>query len=157
MIEVLPLKKEDMIWVIENGAKEVGLKSIPTKEIEKLAQEREDSGLCVTGWVDGHIIGVSGIELLWEGVGEVWLILSSYIDHNPKECFRCIKDGLEILIKRAGLRRTQGYGRIGFHQAHILYKHLGFKAEGIMKEFTPDGVDCIMYARLERRPNGHER
>jgi hypothetical protein len=149
MIEVKPLKAEDILYVVENGVKEIEMRATPDEDIKQLAKEREESGMCVTGWVDGEIVGVGGVDLLWANVGEVWLMLTPYINERPKEGYKCIRDGLGKLIKKCNLRRVQGSGRIGFHQAHILFKHLGFEAEGIMKKFTPDGVDCIMYARIE--------
>ena len=148
MIEVRPLKADDMLFVIENGVKEYGLKATPNKDMAELAKEREESGLCVTGWVDGEIVGVGGIQILWEGVGEVWLMLTPYINKKPKEGYRCIRNGFEKLLKENKLRRVQGFGRIGFHQSHILFKHLGFKAEGKLRKYAPDGADVIIYALI---------
>ena len=149
MINITPLKAEDILYVIEHGVKEVGLKAHPTKDMIQAAREREESGLCTTGWVDGKIVGCGGIDILWEGVGEVWLMLTPYINEKPKEGYRCIREGFNKLIENNNLRRIQGYGRAGFHEAHIPFKHLGFSVEGKMKQYTPDGVDCIMYARIK--------
>ena len=150
-IKITPLKAEDILYVIENGVREVQLKATPDKDMAQLAKESEESGLCITGWVDGKVIGVGGIKILWEGVGEVWALFTSY--KKSKGAYKCIRDGLEKLIEDNKLRRIQGYGRIGFPQSHILFKHLGFKPEGIMRKYTPDGVDVIMYARIEDGTN----
>ena len=149
MFEVKPLKAEDILYVVETGVKELGLKAHTNSDIAKLAEEREESGMCVTGFVDGIIIGCGGIDMLWEGVGEAWLLLTPYINQKPKEGYRCILKGFKQLIENNNLRRIQGYGRIGFHEAHNLFSHLKFKPEGIARKYTPDGVDCILYALIK--------
>jgi len=148
MIEVKPLKAEDILWVIEHGVKEVGLKAIPTDKMKALAKEREESGMCITGWVDGEVIGVAGIDKLWEGVGNGWMMLTPLINKNIKEGYACICKGLKKLIKDNNLRRIQSYGRVDFPQCHILFEHLGFKVEGLARKYTPDGVDCILYSLI---------
>jgi len=149
MFEIKPLKASDILYVIECGVKEIALKALPTDDVAKIAREREESGRCVTGWVDGKIVGCGGIDILWEKVGEIWLMLTPYINEKPKEGYRCIRTGFEKLIKENKLRRVQGYGRIGFPEAHILFDHLGFKPEGKLRKYTPDGVDVIIYALIK--------
>lgn len=151
MIEVKPLKAEDILWVISHGVKEVGLKAIPTDEMKALAKEREESGMCVTGWINGEAVCVAGIDELWHkgsGVGNVWLMVTHCIDNNVKEGYRCIRKGLKRLIEEHKLRRLESYGRVDFPQCHILFKHLGFEVEGLARKKTPDKVDCIMYAKV---------
>jgi len=148
MIEVKPLKAEDILFVIENGVKEVGLKAIPTDEMNALAKEREESGMCFTGWVNGEVIGVAGIDRLWEGCGNVWMMLTPLINKHVKESYICIRKGMEKLIKENKLRRIQSYGRVDFPACHILFDHLNFEVEGIARKYSPDGVDCILYSLI---------
>jgi len=140
---------EDMLWIIENGVKEYGLKCYPTDQMRELAISRENNGKCITGLVDGNIVGVGGVDEMWTGVGEVWLMLSYETDRYPKRAYKVIRDGLKQLIEDNGFWRTQAWGRIDFDRAHTLFKHLGFKPEGIAKKYTPDGVDAILYAKVE--------
>lgn len=149
MIEIRPFRAEDMLYVIEHGIKEVGLKSQATKELVKAAEEREKSGTCITGRVNGEIIGVAGIDPIWEGVGEIWMMLTPYVDKNIKEVYKCIREGIKKLIDECKLRRVESYGRVDFPQCHVLFKHLGFKVEGKKEAYTPDGVDCVMYAKVK--------
>ena len=149
MIDVRDFKADDMLWVLEHGVKEFGLKVIPNNELRQMAKEREESGKCVTGRVDGEIVGVAGIDELWPGVGDIWLMLTPYINRHVKEGYKCILKGMKKLIKEHKLRRVQSYGRVDFPECHILFKHLGFKVEGMAKGYSPDGVDCIMYAKVK--------
>lgn len=149
MIEVKPFKASDMLWVIDHGVKELNLRATPTDEMKALAKEREESGTCVTGWVDGEIIGIAGLDKLWEGVGNMWMMLTPLVDKHLKESYKCIRQGMKKLIEENNLRRIQSYGRTDFPECHILFDHLGFKAEGIARKYTPDGVDCVMYAKVK--------
>lgn len=145
---IRPLKAEDMIYVIEKGVKEFNLKAQGTDELWKLARAREKNEMCLTGAVNGEIVACGGIDLMWPGVGEVWLMLTPDVDEYPKATYKIIRDGLNKIIESNNLFRVQAWGRIGFDKAHILFKHLGFKPEGIARKYTPDGVDCILYAKV---------
>jgi hypothetical protein len=147
--DIRPFKAEDMLHLLETGIKEFGLKCIPTDQMKELAQEREDNGQCITGFYDDEIVGCGGIDLMWPGVGEVWLFLSYEVDRYPKQCFRVIKNGLDKLIEDNELIRCQAWCRSGFDKGHTLFRHLGFKPEGIAEKYMPDGTDAILYAKVK--------
>ena len=141
-----PFRAEDMMSIIEMGTKENGFEYYGTGTLEELAQQTEEDGLSMTGIVNDEIVGCGGIRKLWEGVGECWIILSPKVNLYPTRTYECIKDGFEKLIAENDFVRLQAWGRIGFAKAHTLFKHLGFKAEGIARKYTPDGIDSILYA-----------
>ena len=141
-------KAKDMIAIIETGVKEFNLKAQGTEELWELARAREKNGMCLTGVVNGEVVACGGIDLMWKGVGEVWLMLTPETDKYPIGTYEIIRDGLDKIIKDNKLHRVQAYGRIGFDRAHTLFKHLGFKPEGMARKFTPDKVDCILYAKV---------
>lgn len=148
---VRKFKAKDMVAIIENGVREFGLKSQGTKELWELAREREKNGMCLTTVEDGEITACGGVDVLWSGVGEVWLILTCKETKYPRKLYENIKNGLNKIINDNNLFRVQAWGRIGFDRAHILFKHLKFKPEGIAKRYTPDGVDCILYAIVKSK------
>ncbi len=139
---------KDMIHVIETGVKELGLKAQGTEELWKLAREREKNGMCLTGVVNGEIVACGGIDPMFSGVGEVWLLLTPETDKYPIATFEIIRDGLDKIIEDSKLHRVQAWGRIGFDRAHTLFKHLGFEVEGRARSYTPDKVDCLLYAKV---------
>jgi len=154
---VFPFYAEDMISILNDGIKEFGLDSLTPEAITELAELRQSNGQCVSGWVDGKVMGCGGIDLMWEGVGEVWLMLSPDIDSyslkTRMNAYKTISEGLEELIQNNNLIRCQAWGRVGFHRSHTLFKHLGFTPEGVAEKYMPDGEDAILYARI-RRQNG---
>lgn len=145
---VMPFIAEDMLWIIENGIKEFGIKCIPTEQMTELAIAREANGQCITGWVDGKIVGCGGIDIMWPGVGEVWMFLSYEADKQTVRAFRVIKKGIRKLIEDNDLQRCQAWCGKDFTQGHTLFRHLGFKPEGIAEKYLPDGTDAILYARI---------
>ncbi len=142
---VRPFMAKDMLGLIESGTKENGLKYYGSETLEELAQQTEDDGLSITGYVNNEIVGCGGIRKLWDGVGEVWLILSPNVNDYPIRTYECIREGFEQLIAENDFVRLQGWCRKGFVKAHTLFRHLGFKPEGIAKKYTPEGVDCVLY------------
>ena len=146
---IRPFNAEDMLVILEAGVKEFGVKAQGTDALRELAEEREKNGMCLTAVDDGLITGCAGIDLMWAGVGEVWLLLTCNVDKYPRTLYNNIKEGLAKIIKDNDLFRVQAWGRIGFDRAHILFKHLKFKPEGIARKYTPDGVDAILYAKVK--------
>jgi hypothetical protein len=145
---VRPFVAEDMTVIINGGIKEKNIEYYGTGTLEELAQQTEQDGLSMTGIVNDEIVGCGGIRKLWPGVGETWLMLSPEVNKYPIRTYECIKEGFEKLIGDNDFVRLQAWGRIGFTKAHTLFKHLGFKPEGIARKYTPDGVDCILYAKV---------
>ena len=143
---IRPFRAEDMMTIINEGTKEKGIKYYGAGTLEELAQQTEEDGLSMTGYVNDEIVGCGGIRKLWDGVGEVWLMLSPKTALYPTKTYECIREGLQKLIDENDFVRLQAWGRIGFAKAHTLFKHLGFKAEGIARKYTPDQVDSILYA-----------
>ncbi len=141
-----PFVAEDMMTIINDGLKEQGIKYYGAGTLEELAQQTEDDGLSITGIVNDEIVGCGGIRRLWEGVGEVWLMLSPKTSLYPVKTYECIRNGFEKLIEENDFVRLQAWGRIGFTKAHTLFRHLGFRPEGIAKKYTPDQCDCLLYS-----------
>lgn len=150
---VRPFRAEDMMFIINDGIREQGIKYYGAGTLKDLAQQTEDDGLSMTGFVNDIIVGCGGIRKLWDNVGECWLMMSPKVNLYPVKAYICIKDGFEKLITENDFVRLQAYGRIGFTKAHTLFRHLGFKPEGIARRYTPDDVDCICYALVKDRNN----
>lgn len=145
---IRPMKAEDMVWLVENGVKEIGMGAFPTDQLKELAAYREEQGHGITGMYNGHIVGCAGVDILWEGVAEAWCLLSMETDKFKIKTYLAIQEGLEKLIKDNNLRRVQAWADVDFHRAHTLFKHLGFKAEGIARGYLPNGNDALLYARI---------
>lgn len=147
MIEIRKLQEGDIEYARRNPLEEA-VKGYPDFPVPK-----EN---CYTGLVDGKIIGVYGVTVLWEGVGELWLILTKDVLNFKVETYKRLKQCVEELIGNCNLRRTQAVVRTDFPQAIKMMEHLGFEREGLLIDYCPDKCDVYMYAKI-RRPDGRER
>lgn len=141
-------KADDMITILKAGVKEFGVKAQGADALRELAEEREKSGLCLTVVESDKITACGGIDMMWKGVGEVWMMLACGDNKYPRDLYVNIRTELDKFIETGKLHRVQAHGRIGFDKAHILFKHLGFKAEGIAYKYTSDQADYISYAKV---------
>jgi hypothetical protein len=147
-VEIKPFQAEDMIFIIGDGVKEGNISLYGDANLQSLADNLVKDGMSMTGYVDGKIVACGGIKKLWDGVGEVWLMLSPEIDKLTLRTGECIFRGLDELIRNNDFVRLQGWCRKDFVKAHTLFKHLGFTPEGVARKYTPDGVDCILYGKV---------
>ncbi len=105
----------------------------------------------ITTIYEGKIVAVGGVQVSWEGVGTFWLILR---DDAKKHGFHgvlalsAIKQKVEYLIDKNELWRAQATVRPGFKEAITMIEWLGFKREGLMKKYCPDGGDTYLYAKV---------
>jgi hypothetical protein len=146
MRDIRPMRAEDMMYVIENGILET--QPYANKTIQELAESRA-KGISFAGFVNDECVGVGGIDVLWEGVGEAWIILSKKVLMYPVSTYAAIIDGLRDIIKDNTFFRVQAWVRSDFAKAQRMARHLGFKAEGVARKYTPDKIDCILYSIIK--------
>jgi len=108
---------------------------------------------CYTAIFQDEIVGVGGVTILFEGRGEVWLMLTA----------TCKKDGLHSIIALAaiktkmeeitfGLKRIQAIIRTDFPEAIKMIEAFGFvneTPEG-MENYCPDGGNAYLYSKIRR-------
>jgi len=106
-----------------------------------------------TAIFDDKIVGVGGMIILWDGVGEMWLMLTADCKREGIfgiVAFQAIRNKVDELIKDHKMRRVQCTVRVDFPQARKMVVALGFKLEGLMREYCPDGCDVWLYARITK-------
>jgi len=144
-INVRPLKAEDIKVILQGGIIECGVKSSGNECIDKLSKEYEDGGTSITVTLDDKIMGVGGVGIFWQGVGEVWAMFSPEIAKYPIETVKRTRTALNKIIHDYNLHRVQCYVREDL-TAQGFVKALGFKEEGVAKKYTHDKVDCTLYS-----------
>lgn len=97
---------------------------------------------------NGHLVVSGGIFPVWDGMGEAWLIPSDEIPKYKIRMIRILRDHISSITEEDGLRRLQATVRDDFEVAKRFIEFMGFKREGLMKNYGPDGTDHIMYARV---------
>ena len=134
--------QEDMAFVRQNPF-EGAVKDYPYMEIP------DENTYTVI--YESAIVAVGGLQVRWEGVGLLWLMLTAdckkYGIHSLL-ALEAIKEKMEHLIKKNNLWRAEAAVRTDFLQAIKMIEFFGFEREGLMRKYYPDKTDSYLYARI---------
>ena len=96
--------------------------------------------------IDDKIIGCGGIEPVWRGVGDAWLLLSRYLFEYPIAVGKHCKKMLPEMSR--SFHRVQALVLADFVKGVQFVNALGFEYEGIMKSYGPNREDFLRYVIL---------
>ena len=85
------------------------------------------------------------VNMQWRR-GEAWLLPTPWFRSHIKTCLRKMRDVLPVLAIEGNFKRIQVTCAITV--SPLLFRHLGFCSEGVLKAFGPNGETCHLYARL---------
>lgn len=98
---------------------------------------------------NGHLIVSGGIFEIWPGHGEAWLIPSDKIEDYKLKMIKTLRSYIDKITEEDQLVRLQASVREDFPVAHRFIEFMGFKREGLMKNYGPDGANHYLYARTK--------
>ena len=136
--------QEDLDYVrrnpLEGGVKDYPFVRVPDKN-------------CVAIVFEGHVIGMGGLAILWEGVGEVWLILTADFKNycpNSLVILHAIRDRMNKVIADNNLWRAHATVRTDFLKAIKMIEFFGFENEtpNGMRNYLPDKGDAYLYSKM---------
>ena len=105
--------------------------------------------MCWTMFSGDEAIAVVGITVFWNGVAEIWSVISKGMYRSKISFAKSLKRFLYAAIDGFSLSRCQVTVRAGSLVAERWVKFLGFKRESTMKMFGPSGNDYHLYVRLQ--------
>jgi len=138
MIVLRPSVQSDIDYVSAN----------PIEEAVKRYPSLDLSGYARTAIVNDSIIGVGGVVIYWQGMGEVWIILHKDALTYKTALVLCMNNALEELVDIHKLKRVEATVREDFPKARELVEFLGFKRDGFKECYYPDGGNAICYGKL---------
>lgn len=100
---------------------------------------------------EGSLVAVGGLQVRWEGVGLLWLILTANCKRDGIHGFRAlyaIYERMEELIENNALHRAEAAVRTDFPEAVKMIEAFGFEREGLMRQHGPDKADSYLYSRI---------
>ena len=127
----------------------------PHEEIIKTAVKLSDTEWAkeaveaYTGYINGEIFAIGGLNILWEGVGEVWVIGSPTIPNHKFSYVRAVKFYLKYFRKKYKLKRVQAQIVADYDMLKRFAEKLGFKYEGTLHNYCGGDLDNCMYAIWE--------
>lgn len=102
-----------------------------------------------TGYVNGEIFAIGGLNILWEGVGEVWVIGSPTIPTYRFSYVKAVKFYLNYFRKEYKLKRVQAQIVSDYDMLRRFVEKMGFTYEGTLHNYCGGELDNCMYAIWE--------
>lgn len=109
--------------------------------------QRPEGVRAVTFIFQDKPIAIAGALEFIPGVLVAWSLLSDKIKECPIGFHRAMLYLIDFYLE-AGYRRIQITVRQDYEMGWRWAKTLGFKCEGIMRKYGPDGSDYLMFARV---------
>lgn len=104
-------------------------------------------GHAFTAMEGDKVIAMAGVLPRWEGRAEAWALLSGDLKRHFVRIHRAILRYLET----SDIRRIETAVDANFKAGIVWAEMLGFKNEGLMPGYTPEGRDCYRFARVKER------
>lgn len=95
---------------------------------------------------DKEIIACGGAIVFWPGVAQVWLIVSPVAQNHRIAFVRAVRIKFRELVKVHGINRLQAIVNADFAEGKTFVKMFGFRCEGYMHGYLPDGGDAMLFA-----------
>lgn len=104
-----------------------------------------------TGIVDDRVVGCAGLLPQWPSRAIAWALLTGEL--TARHFLRAHHKVVAVLAaaQRAGTRRIETSVDAGFDAGHRWVRALGFAPEGLMRAYSPDGRDHVLYARISKQ------
>jgi hypothetical protein len=100
-----------------------------------------------TFFLGGEPIAIFGARQLHRHVFQVWAFTTEAVKKHPRSFHKMVLDLIAFWFGYAQLHRMQMSVRCGYMEGWKWAKALGFKCEGTMKNYSPGGYDCWLFAR----------
>lgn len=114
--------------------------------IERIFSLPQSDYIAYAGIEHNEVIGVGVIYRMWHGVADAVMALSNKATEKPFWFHRRVKEKIEEAKEVLNLHRIQSCVECNKLDRVKWMKSLGFKLEGIMRQYTPDRTDCYLYA-----------
>jgi hypothetical protein len=116
---------------------------------QRTAQARVGNGPGLSFFCShGVLIACCGMTIYWEGLGEVWLVLSPHARKHYPELAHLTGLVLDAFQYGYRVKRLQADVLASDVCAINFVRHYGFEAEGLMKCYDVKGRDMIRFARI---------
>jgi|TARA_R110001592_G_scaffold211878_1_gene463974 hypothetical protein len=117
-------------------------------QFRNFADNLNTPGTAFTALDNGYLIACAGIIPLWSGVGEAWFLASERLHDYSKPIIKAVTKDFKKIIEEHEFKRVQAAVRTDWPEAQRFSRFLGFKQEGLMEKFGPDGSDYYRVARI---------
>lgn len=93
-------------------------------------------------------IAIIGLSILWPGVADVWAVTSEEVKKEPISFHKRVKHALDFYMEELKIRKYQVYVKAEFSVGIRWMGSFGFKVEGLLEKFGPEGKDYFVMGRV---------
>jgi hypothetical protein len=104
-------------------------------------------GPCITAMYNNIPIAIFGTVIIWDGLGEAWSLFSEKARRYPIAMTKGANTFFDICEILFSLHRIQITVRSTDRRAVSWARCLGFKSEGLLKEYSTDKTDYYIMRR----------
>jgi hypothetical protein len=119
-------------------------------DIKAMVLKQDAIGISFTAFMYGNPVAIFGCVPIWHGVGEMWSILDNRSKKNAISLTKIAFKVLYVIEQYLMLHRSQITVKSADKKAVRWAMALGFKNEGTMKSYRPDGSDFYIMARTAK-------
>lgn len=144
--EIVPLQSEHLRQIKPREFEAREMQQLGPAECDRMVQEYLQRGVAITGLFNGEIGFCLGLFRLWRGVADVWAVTTPLVSRFPKAFHKAAKEHLAHHIQDLALHRVQTAVRVEHGVSRKWLRRLGFKEEGGMPGYGPDGETYVRFA-----------
>ena len=145
-ITIRPYKFSHFKRLVVRPHEDVIKKAVKLSDTEWANSIGKEAVEAYTCYLDGEIFCIGGLNILWEGVGEVWVIGSPEISKNKFSYMKVIKFYLKYFKDKYHLKRVQAQIVDDYDMLKRFAERLGFVYEGTLHNYCGGDLDNCMYA-----------
>lgn len=116
----------------------------PLAEDPDYAGNLIESGFAYALVDGGEVFACAGIIPQWEHRAVAWALVGQAAGRHMIELHRAVSQS----FRQHPFRRIETAVTVEFDEGHRWAQLLGFRREGLMRSYTPEGEDCYLYARV---------
>lgn len=115
---------------------------------ERLLAMKDDCPIATFNCKDG-VAAIGGAVKIWQGVASWWMLTSPLVRKYPKSFQSACRDGLNFMMENYEMHRLEAAIPERHYVSQRWAKTHGFKEEGLMIGYGPDGANHYRYARVK--------
>jgi RimJ/RimL family protein N-acetyltransferase len=96
---------------------------------------------------EGKPLGIGGFRLINLTTAWCFVDMTDLAHNHIRDCYRVIKEWIDIFVKEHGIKRLQAYVEVSFPEAIRMVTHLGFHKESTMQNFV-NNEPAYLYVRF---------
>jgi hypothetical protein len=134
VLSIVPFSAKDLEALRPN----MGDRAVSKEQVEALENEKYSYTLMN----DGKVVACAGVIEWWTGRGEGWMFIGPHTFQELLFFYRAVKR----FFAACPFRRVEAVVEVDFPEAHQWVLNFGFKFEGRLSRYAPDGDDMSLYA-----------